>query len=401
MVISLSRYALYLSQITCKGDLSYVKGDLLRYSKGEEVFSNIGRTDPAIRNEALRKAVEWLWLAQKAMIDNGMGSYHLAKGWGTSYPETTGYIIPTLLNYYQLSNEEKYRDVAINAAEFLINIQKPSGGWQGGRVGENKPEIVFNTAQVIRGLMALYLVNSDERYILAAEKAANWLCQVQHPDGYWKEHALMNEARVYDAYVDAPLVALSNITGNDTYRETALKNLEWIISKNMNDNGWFSNCDNTVKHNDRPILHTIAYTIDGLMESDELLRDGRFLQAARIGADELKRQLLDQGRLFGRYDRNWTGSEYFLCTGAAQMAIVWMRFYGLEKNATCLQAADRALDILVYIEERNHKERKDTVGALPGSFPIWGRYEPFAFPNWATKFFADALMMRIQIDEGA
>ena len=28
-----------------------------------------------------------------------------------------------------------------------------------------------------------------------------------------------------------------------------------------------------------------------------------------------------------------------------------------------------------------------------GSLPIWGGYSRFEFPNWAAKFFADALMM--------
>ena len=32
-------------------------------------------------------------------------------------------------------------------------------------------------------------------------------------------------------------------------------------------------------------------------------------------------------------------------------------------------------------------------GAIPGSAPIWGAYSRFEFPNWAAKFFADALMM--------
>jgi len=35
---------------------------------------------------------------------------------------------------------------------------------------------------------------------------------------------------------------------------------------------------------------------------------------------------------------------------------------------------------------------EEAVGALPGSFPLWGRYEKFAFPNWGTKYFVDALL---------
>ena len=32
---------------------------------------------------------------------------------------------------------------------------------------------------------------------------------------------------------------------------------------------------------------------------------------------------------------------------------------------------------------------------MAGSAPIWGRYSMFEYPNWAAKFFADALMIRL------
>jgi uncharacterized protein YyaL (SSP411 family) len=369
----------------------------MRYFHSDAVFNKIKDATPAEREESLEKVMNWLALTHDSMTDHGSGSYHLADGWSKSYPETTGYIIPTLLNFAEVSDKEKFRSIALAAADFLLGIQKPSGGWQGGRMSEGKPEIVFNTGQVIRGMIAAYLETSDEQYLHAAEKAAEWLCTVQHPEGYWKEHALMNEARVYDAFVDVPLISLSNLTNKEKYRTAALKNLEWIVGGKLHENGWFEDCDNTVKHNSRPILHTIAYTLDGLLESDEMLKDGRFLAAARLGADQLKDQLMNTGRLFGRYDRNWKGTEYFLCTGAAQMAIIWLRLYGLSGEETYLKAADRVLHLLLFVQQRTHRQRRDTVGAIPGSFPIWGRYEPFAFPNWASKFFADALMLRLQI----
>ncbi|MBC8072612.1 MAG: hypothetical protein IAG13_30100, partial [Deltaproteobacteria bacterium] len=35
----------------------------------------------------------------------------------------------------------------------------------------------------------------------------------------------------------------------------------------------------------------------------------------------------------------------------------------------------------------------ETRGAIKGSHPIWGGYSPFTYPNWATKFFVDALLL--------
>jgi hypothetical protein len=33
------------------------------------------------------------------------------------------------------------------------------------------------------------------------------------------------------------------------------------------------------------------------------------------------------------------------------------------------------------------------VGGIKGSHPVNGGYHPWQYPNWATKFYADALMM--------
>jgi hypothetical protein len=52
----------------------------------------------------------------------------------------------------------------------------------------------------------------------------------------------------------------------------------------------------------------------------------------------------------------------------------------------------KAVDLVAAHQERSGPG--DRRGALPGSFPIWGRYAPLQYPNWATKFLADSLMLR-------
>ena len=37
-------------------------------------------------------------------------------------------------------------------------------------------------------------------------------------------------------------------------------------------------------------------------------------------------------------------------------------------------------------------------GAVKGSQPIWGRYAPLSYPNWATKFFIDAMLLWNEIE---
>jgi len=397
MIRSLLLYAKYLSKICLEKERMILLEDIRRYGFHKSEFPPARGNSGQDRALPLDLGVSWLLTAQNATTDGGFGSYHLSNGWSSSYPETTGYIIPTLINYGQKFDKPQTLESAIRAADFLLGIQKASGGWQGGRVGENKPEIVFNTGQVIRGMIAAFELTGEKKYLNAAVNAGQWLASIQHPEGFWKLHALMEQQRVYDTFVDAPLLRLYEITGEELFREKAVHNLNWVIGAKMKPNGWFEDCDNTIRRNDKPILHTIAYTIDGLIDCGMMLKDQRYINAAALGASKLSDLFLAKGFLNGRYDLQWQGSEYFICTGGAQMAIIWLKMYKLEQDEKYLVSAGNMIKLISFIQQRNINEREMTRGAIPGSFPIWGRYEPFAFPNWATKFFCDALLLEKEI----
>ena len=293
------------------------------------------------------------------------------------------------------SQVKELRERVDKAAGRLLRIQLPTGGWEGGRVGEGNPETVFNTAQVMRGLIRTYQLNKEQKYLDAINVAAERLCELQDEDGAWRKGAFMGQARVYDSYVDDVLLTAYRITGDDRFKLAAIKNLEWILTQ-QSENGWFANCDNTSHKNHKPITHTIAYTIDGLLESGRILKDDRYIDAGRKAADALLGRFEEYGYLFGRYDKDWYGSEDTICTGNAQLAICWFRLYERTKEEKYRSAAQRMVNQLVFLQERSFQEAWDTTGALTGSFPIWGRYEKFAFPNWATKYLTDALLLDLR-----
>ena len=394
MVKSLYLYSRYFTHTLFSGKIRYLLRDVHRYLLKSNRYYRRQEVDEKQRQLALARAINWLLWAQESTPDDGMGSFHLVNGWSSSYPETTGYIIPTLLQFASVRNDDNIRDAAIKAADWLISIQRPPGGWQGGRVNENKPPIVFNTAQIIRGMIAVYKLTRDPKYLESAKKAGDWLCGIQDEDGSWTRYALMGKSRVYDSYVSYPLLMLHRETTMEKYLHHAKKNLDWIVDSKQHVNGWFQDADNTVKRNSRPILHTIAYTVDGLLDSGIYLNERKYIEAARKAADVLKEKFDKDGFLHGRYDKDWNGSEHMILTGCAQISIVWQKiahFSGLKDFA---DSAMNMNSMLIRMQTRKiRKESKDTLGAINGSFPLWGRYEPFAYPNWATKYFADALMM--------
>ncbi len=63
-----------------------------------------------------------------------------------------------------------------------------------------------------------------------------------------------------------------------------------------------------------------------------------------------------------------------------------------------LNAGLDTTDLLCYLQDINSRF-KEIRGAIKGSHPISGIYAPLQYPNWATKFFADALILRISLTE--
>jgi uncharacterized protein YyaL (SSP411 family) len=342
-------------------------------------------------DQCLNAVADHFCLAQDSSKDGGLGSFHLIHGWSASYPETTGYIIPTLLQLADRLSRPELQERAVRAGEWLLRIQRGDGGWQGGRIDENRPSIVFNTAQVVRGMLALYASLGEDRYLDAAISAGDWIVKVQEPQGAWVKHNFMHQERVYDSYVSAPLLHLSKITSKEAYRSAAMKNFDRVL-QHQRPNGWFNNADNTIKHNDRPITHTIAYTIDGLLEGHLISGEQQILQAARKAADVLLAHFLKNGSLHGRYDKEWRGSEDAITTGNAQLAICWGRLGRITGDPQYAQGVDRMAEWLKAVQRLSASGPVEGHGAVTGSFPLWGRYEKFAFPNWAQKYMADALL---------
>jgi hypothetical protein len=61
--------------------------------------------------------------------------------------------------------------------------------------------------------------------------------------------------------------------------------------------------------------------------------------------------------------------------------------------------ARRALDLLRRLQDCA-TANANVRGGIKGSHPIWGRYLFGTFPNWAAKFFMDAVMVEDAVRRG-
>src|SRR5512143_2584936 len=123
------------------------------------------RTPPQANRVHLDAAMNWLCYAQDATPDDGVAQTYLVKyrRWANSYPETTGYIIPTFYDYAALSGDPTFRDRARRMADWECAVQLPDGGVLAGALGDSDQPTIFNTGQVLFGWARAFQEERNER----------------------------------------------------------------------------------------------------------------------------------------------------------------------------------------------------------------------------------------------
>jgi len=366
-----------------------------------------GHSSSVIRAPAVhaRAAMAWLCRAQDATGGGGVArSYslkwnkaHGKRGWIDAYPETTGYIIPTFFDYASIAGDKNFGERALRMAEWEICVQMDNGAVQGGTIAFSPTPAVFNTGQVLFGWSRAFRETGQERFRISARRAADFLLSVLDSDGGWRR-AGSKYARcginLYDARTAWGLIEVFRITGEPGYREAARRNLDFVVSQQW-PNGWFPNC--CLDDDLHPLLHTIAYTTEGLLESGLLLNDPKYVDAARRPLDMLLSRQRSDGSLAGRFDSDWRPAARWTClTGDAQTALCWLRLFEITRSQKYFDAARRMNRFVMETQDLTSPD-PGIRGAIKGSHPIWGSYSSYEYPNWAAKFFVDALLLSAKL----
>lgn len=343
----------------------------------------------------LRGAIDWLCRAQdvrKHKPDAGgvAAGWSFEDGWLPSYPETTGYIIETFIAAAQYLDRPELIERAGKMIDWELSLQTAEGAFPGhfGEAGSHP--VIFNQGQIMHGLVAGYATLNRQDCLEAGVRAGHWLLAQQDEDGCYRKFEHNGVPHVYNTRAIWALAAMGVVANEPGFLAAARRNLDWAQSQ-QTPSGWFAT--NAFVPGRHPFTHTIAYAIRGFIEVAVLLGEERYLQAAEKAARGLMEKQRNDGWLAGTYDDGWTPTASYACvTGVAQMALCWLRLAQISGDKDYRDAAWRAI---AYVKHTQRLEDDDHVvrGAIPGSVPIWGAYSRFEFPNWAAKFFADALIM--------
>ena len=355
--------------------------------------------NPAER--VLDEGLAWIGRAQDQSLsaDGGVARHYcLVNGWGTSYPETTGYIVPTLIREGAVNGDDRKLERARKMLDWLVSIQLPCGAFQGGPIGAAPlVPVTFNTGQILLGLAA-GVAEFGPAYRKAMVAAADWLTQTQDRDGCWRRYPTpyaMPGEKSYETHVAWGLFEAARLAPNRGYAEAAMRNVHWALSQ-QSGNGWFANC--CLTDSQVPLTHTIGYVLRGLVEAYLFTGDRNLLQKACRTAEGVLSALRPDGFLPGRLSSRWEGAVSWCClTGTAQIAICWLLLYAETGDLRFHRAAvagNRYVRNTVRLEGP-----PETRGAVKGSLPVSGGYAPFQYPNWACKFLIDAIRLEKTVGE--
>jgi hypothetical protein len=162
----------------------------------------------------------------------------------------------------------------------------------------------------------------------------------------------------------------------------AQQNAKGFFFNNAFQTGWNAN------------THGIAYVLQGLLEIYRISGREPYLSGVRRAADRIVATYGARRHLVSEIGENWEFLSSHVClTGCAQLAIVFFRLYCIDGDKRYLNAGLNLLDDVAATQDVAWRGRP-CYGGIKGSLPIYGRYAPLQYPNWATKFFIDALLAK-------
>ncbi len=317
------------------------------------------------------------------------------RAWLPSYPEVTGYAIPTFLKYDEWAGDYRWEELACAMGEGLLQIQNPDGSYPGGFYVEGRPASVFNTGQILMGLSRLYERTRQAEFGRGAERAARWLVSALDGNGAWRRGAYLDRVHTYYVMVAWALLEWHSLSHDPSCRNGALRHVDWVL-RCCRPNGWIE--DMSFDGGPKALTHTIGYTLQGLLECARGLDHSEARDAAQTGAEALHTRFLREGGLSACYGPEWEPSGDYSClTGNCQIALVWLELARDLGRRDLRRSAETLLRRVAQTQDLESPSL-GIRGGIKGSHPIWGEYQRYTYPSWASKFFSDAILFLLRED---
>jgi len=289
------------------------------------------------------------WIRQHSTTEGGVS---VSSKDPAPYPEVTGYLIPTLIEWGE-------RDLACSYARWLCSIQNIDGSWSdpGG-----KSPYTFDTGQILKGLVALLDILPDlEKPV---RRGCDWLLTQIKEDGrvvtpdtsQWSLPGNNIVPEAIHLYALVPLRSVGERFGNQEYLDVVSKSLDYY-------------CADPVLTSFTTLSHFHAYIIEALIDLGR--RD--LAEEAMKGIRNLQKK---DGSIPAYSNVRWVCS-----VGLFQYALVWYKLGNINCGNSSFTAALKL---------------QNSSGGFFGSYGRGANYFPQEEVSWAVKYFLDSLWWKIR-----
>ena len=153
-----------------------------------------------------------------------------------------------LANLFEVSRKNKYLEVAVDIADFLLSKTQTEIGmfYPVYNIQAKKPETTYDKwsrqpgsfhAKALLALLKLNKITNEKRYHLAAEKLALAVLTIQQPNGRFITHDQSGSTLLHPhLYTLEGLAAFGFAKENFQIVESVQKGIEWVL-KNQNSDG--------------------------------------------------------------------------------------------------------------------------------------------------------------------
>lgn len=352
-------------------------------------------------------AADWALRAIEACRQEGAAGYysrfyHPLRGWAAAFPEGTGGLIPTLIEYSRFSKRPDLAALAALQARWIMSVQSLDGSFPGGfhRAGYRGEPSVFSTGQMMLGLVAASDQTGNPEFLQCAAGAARWLCdELNEAAGIWLPQPQAAFQPAHYTRVCWAMLEVWQRTREARIHDKAVRALETMAGWTL-PNGAVKNWG---LHAERPAFtENIADTLRGFWEAGRILGDaGRpYRRIAQRMAALLHDEVQSKGRIAGAYDPELVADDSFTCLpGDCHLAQLWLR---MAEKTGVLEYFRQAMAALWHVMRKQRMRSADanTRGAIPATSPPWARYWRFTYPTWSAKCFIDAVMEAHRVIQG-
>jgi uncharacterized protein YyaL (SSP411 family) len=361
-------------------------------------------------NSPLEMATKWLFNSGIYILkleDQNYGALYSHYSVGSRhhelvYAEATGYGLSLLKYLAGKPSTAPLAEFAKASGNWLVRWAERHHGIIAmglSRGQEIREAYAFDNGVCCKGLLDLFTLTGDERYLKCAERIADWLVtQALNEDGSVKPVLDLDSGRFvedrrmwykvsgsFHAKIAMPLLQLFLINKDRRFRDAAVRIYEWAMGQQQGNGNFPAN-----KMLRATYLHFHCYTVEALLYAYAFERSQRYIDAAERAVNwALRLQRTDSAlpRWYGRRLMRETANDV-----QAQIVRILSLMNMLRPRRGLEEASRKAADSLVKLQ-RLDKEETTRGGFIGGSIRKYGFIprKSLEISSWAAMFAIQAL----------